>query len=250
MSFSRSNGLPMSVSVLLGRIYNSWRTIPYSCLGSASYRCQARPSALTINTIVGAQTLRAVAEETITDAAGAALTLVDAGGAPPVGVQQGRDGIAPGACGWAHRTHVVRVKGEPVEDGSPLTAGRVGKAETEGPRRTRASVDGEGPVFPGRVVSPRRSVFGALGAARSAPATDTVIAPTITLALVMVRIPTAITFFVVLGCALVNSEVSNVLSVIGAILGFAPEERPAWKTFAWTYASLTIPLVLIGGSAL
>ncbi|KAJ7660995.1 permease for cytosine/purines, uracil, thiamine, allantoin-domain-containing protein [Mycena rosella] len=82
-------------------------------------------------------------------------------------------------------------------------------------------------------------------------------------------IPTAITFFVVLGCAakdLVNVpmgtgqlEASNALSFMGVIFGFAvgwvslasdynvyqPEETPAWKTFAWTYAGLIVPLVLI-----
>ncbi|KAJ7921656.1 permease for cytosine/purines, uracil, thiamine, allantoin-domain-containing protein, partial [Mycena leptocephala] len=82
-------------------------------------------------------------------------------------------------------------------------------------------------------------------------------------------IPTAITFFVVLGCAakhLVNvpmgtgqAEASNVLSFMGVIFGFAvgwvslasdynvyqPAETPAWKTFAWTYAGLIFPLVLI-----
>ncbi|KAJ7661009.1 hypothetical protein B0H17DRAFT_1337297 [Mycena rosella] len=196
----------------------------------------AQPTHSTINTIVGAQTLRAVAEETITDAAGAALTLESLWrtAPPPQPTGAGCEG-----------THTPRV-GDVCR-----ICESVGKAETEGPRRTRASVDGEGPVFPGRVVSPRSPSSSRIADAEvPLLATDTVIAPTITLALVMVRIPTAITFFVVLGCALVNSEVSNVLSVIGAILGFAPEERPAWKTFAWTYASLIIPLVLIGGSAL
>ncbi|KAJ7074881.1 putative cytosine-purine permease [Mycena belliarum] len=82
-------------------------------------------------------------------------------------------------------------------------------------------------------------------------------------------IPTALTFVVVLGCAakhLVNvpmgtgqAEASNVLSFMGVIFGFAvgwvslasdynvyqPETTPAWKTFAWTYTGLIIPLVLI-----
>ncbi|KAJ7715876.1 permease for cytosine/purines, uracil, thiamine, allantoin-domain-containing protein [Mycena metata] len=82
-------------------------------------------------------------------------------------------------------------------------------------------------------------------------------------------IPTAITFFIVLGCAakeFVNvpmgtgqAEASNVLSFMGVIFGFAvgwvslasdynvyqPAETPAWKTFAWTYAGLIFPLVLI-----
>ncbi|KAF7332980.1 Cytosine-purine permease [Mycena venus] len=78
-------------------------------------------------------------------------------------------------------------------------------------------------------------------------------------------IPTAITFFIVLGCAakhLVNvpmatgqAEASNVLSFMGVIFGFAvgwvslasdynvyqPAETPAWKTFAWTYSGLIVP---------
>ncbi|KAJ7062730.1 putative cytosine-purine permease [Mycena amicta] len=82
-------------------------------------------------------------------------------------------------------------------------------------------------------------------------------------------IPTAITFFIVLGCAakhLVNvpmetgqAEASNVLSFMGVCFGFCigwvslasdynvyqPAETPAWKTFAWTYSGLIIPLVLI-----
>ncbi|KAJ7306931.1 putative cytosine-purine permease [Mycena albidolilacea] len=82
-------------------------------------------------------------------------------------------------------------------------------------------------------------------------------------------IPTAITFVILLGCAakhLVNvpmgtgqAEASNVLSFMGVIFGFAigwvslasdynvyqPASTPAWKTFAWTYAGLIFPLVLI-----
>ncbi|KAJ7469855.1 putative cytosine-purine permease [Mycena galericulata] len=82
-------------------------------------------------------------------------------------------------------------------------------------------------------------------------------------------IPTAITFFILLGCAakhLVNvpmgtgqAEASNVLSFIGVIFGFAigwvslasdynvyqPASTPAWKTFAWTYTGLIFPLVLL-----
>ncbi|KAJ7745285.1 permease for cytosine/purines, uracil, thiamine, allantoin-domain-containing protein [Mycena metata] len=82
-------------------------------------------------------------------------------------------------------------------------------------------------------------------------------------------IPTAITFFILLGCAakeFVNvpmgigqAEASNVLSFMGVIFGFVagwvsfasdynvyqPAETPAWKTFAWTYAGLIFPLVLI-----
>ncbi|KAJ6622017.1 cytosine-purine permease [Mycena sp. CBHHK59/15] len=82
-------------------------------------------------------------------------------------------------------------------------------------------------------------------------------------------IPTAITFFILLGCAakhLVNvpmgtgqAEASNVLSFMGVIFGFAvgwvslasdynvyqPASTPAWKTFGWTYAGLILPLVLI-----
>ncbi|KAF7359985.1 Cytosine-purine permease [Mycena venus] len=54
-------------------------------------------------------------------------------------------------------------------------------------------------------------------------------------------------------------EASNVLSFMGVIFGFTvgwvsfasdynvyqPAETPAWKTFAWTYAGLIFPLVLI-----
>ncbi|KAJ7618758.1 putative cytosine-purine permease [Roridomyces roridus] len=82
-------------------------------------------------------------------------------------------------------------------------------------------------------------------------------------------IPTAITFFILLGCAakhLVNvpmetgqAEASNVLSFMGVCFGFAvgwvslasdynvyqPATTPAWKTFAWTYTGLIFPLVLI-----
>ncbi|KAJ7648851.1 permease for cytosine/purines, uracil, thiamine, allantoin-domain-containing protein [Mycena rosella] len=74
-------------------------------------------------------------------------------------------------------------------------------------------------------------------------------------------IPSAIAFFVILGCGakdLVN-KASNVLSFMGVIFGFTvgwvsfasdynvyqPAETPAWKTFAWTYTGLVIPLVLI-----
>ncbi|KAJ6499810.1 permease for cytosine/purines, uracil, thiamine, allantoin-domain-containing protein [Mycena vulgaris] len=84
-------------------------------------------------------------------------------------------------------------------------------------------------------------------------------------------IPTVIMLFVVYGCAmkdLVNlmgtdqAEASNVLSnvlpYIGIIFGFAgmwvsrasdynvyqPAETPTWKTFAWTYTGLNIPLAL------
>ncbi|KAJ7211698.1 putative cytosine-purine permease [Mycena pura] len=82
-------------------------------------------------------------------------------------------------------------------------------------------------------------------------------------------IPTAIVFFILLGSAakhLVNVpmgtgqlEASSVLSFMGVIFGFAvgwvslasdynvyqPAETPAWKTFAWTYAGLIVPLVLV-----
>ncbi|KAJ6473017.1 permease for cytosine/purines, uracil, thiamine, allantoin-domain-containing protein [Mycena sanguinolenta] len=82
-------------------------------------------------------------------------------------------------------------------------------------------------------------------------------------------IPTAITFFVVLGCAaknLVNvpmgtgqAEASNVLSFMGVIFGFAvgwvslasdynvyqPASTPARTTFWWTYVGLIISLVLV-----
>ncbi|KAF7297718.1 Cytosine-purine permease [Mycena kentingensis (nom. inval.)] len=82
-------------------------------------------------------------------------------------------------------------------------------------------------------------------------------------------IPTAITFFILLGCAAKHlrnvpmgtgqAEASNVLSFMGVIFGFAvgwvslasdynvyqPAETPAWKTFAWTYTGLIIPLVLV-----
>ncbi|KAJ7124390.1 permease for cytosine/purines, uracil, thiamine, allantoin-domain-containing protein [Mycena epipterygia] len=82
-------------------------------------------------------------------------------------------------------------------------------------------------------------------------------------------VPTAITFFVVLGCAakeLVNVpmgsgqlEASNVLSFMGVIFGFAvgwvslasdynvyqPAGTKASTTFWWTYAGLIFPLVLI-----
>ncbi|KAJ7715700.1 hypothetical protein B0H14DRAFT_3901527 [Mycena olivaceomarginata] len=56
-----------------------------------------------------------------------------------------------------------------------------------------------------------------------------------------------------------QAEASNVLSFMGVIFGFAigwvslaseynvyqPASTPAWKTFAWTYAGLIFPLVLI-----
>ncbi|KAF7318599.1 Cytosine-purine permease [Mycena chlorophos] len=82
-------------------------------------------------------------------------------------------------------------------------------------------------------------------------------------------IPTAITFFILLGCAakdLVNvpmgtgqAEASNVLSFMGVCFGFTagwvslasdynvyqPASTPAWKTFAWTYTGMLFPLILI-----
>ncbi|KAL7416247.1 permease for cytosine/purines, uracil, thiamine, allantoin-domain-containing protein [Mrakia frigida] len=82
-------------------------------------------------------------------------------------------------------------------------------------------------------------------------------------------IPTAIAFLALLGCSarhFVNIpmgtgqlEASNALSFAGVIFGFTagwvsmasdynvyqPSSTPKWKTFAWTYIGLIIPLVLV-----
>ncbi|KAF7354538.1 Cytosine-purine permease [Mycena sanguinolenta] len=145
-------------------------------------------------------------------------------------------------------------------------------------------------LFPLRLAHTRYSAINTIAGAQTlrvvandtiSDAAGVVIVAIITLALGMLGykyvhiyekwswIPTAITFFVVLGCAaknLVNvpmgtgrAEASNVLSFMGVIFGFTigwvslasdynvyqPASTPARTTFWWTYAGLIIPLVLV-----